>query len=306
MTELDEKIFSRTLRRRDWIIVAVVLVALFFVVGASRAGTVRDGKFRIYFLNVGQGDAILLLSSSGHQVLIDGGPDRSILTQLSSVMPFYDRSLDAVILTHPDADHLAGLVQVLDRYDVGVVIETGMACETALCASWREAVKNENAENVVAYAGYTIDLGDGALLTIISPPSNLEGVLVNKKNNGAIVARLDYKNQNVLLTADIERETEHALLTSNYSGFLDTDILKVGHHGSKNSSLDEFLDAITPKLAVIEVGAKNRYGHPTQEALTRLANHHATVYRTDINGRVTFELDGERIKVIPEKPNVGI
>ncbi len=275
------------IRKSEWVILGglglLAILSLFIAV--------PDGKLHVYFLDVGQGDAIFMQTPSGKQILVDGGPDRTILRRLGEVMPFYDRTIDAVIATHPDADHLAGLAEVLEKYRVSQIIETGMECATALCAEWERIKPKEQA--VISYAklGEEIAIADGVRLLILHPFGELIGQHLTLSNNGGIVAKLLYGEQSLLLMADIEAIVEKKLLLSQIN--LDADFLKIAHHGSKTSTSEEFLKAVTPLAAFIEVGAKNRYGHPTSEVLARLENFRIPYYRTDTDGTIELVLDGK-------------
>lgn len=265
----------------------LALIASFLLVSGH---TLSDGRLHVYFLDVGQGDAIFVQTPSGRQILIDGGPDSTILRRLGEVMPLYDRSLDLVVLTHPDADHLSGLNSVLGRYEVNLIWETGMACATSLCLEWEENKREEGAKVQTAFFGQKIEAGDGVSFLVLHPFEDEKGKIFSKRNNAAIVLKLLYGQQSVLLTADIEKQAETKLLAAGAD--LDADFLKVGHHGSKTSTTAEFLKAVSPLSAFIEVGAKNRYGHPTEEVLSRLENYGVKYYRTDTAGTVELVLDG--------------
>lgn len=276
----------------DGLILGVLIlaaVATFFL-------KLPDGKLHVWFLDIGQGDAIFVQAPDGRQVLIDGGPDGTILRRLGEVMPFYDKTIDMVVLTHPDTDHLAGLVNVLERYKVPLIFETGMACPTSLCARWEEAKEQERSEAINAYLGQEAVLGDDLKLLVLHPFENLESNILSKRNNGGIVLKLIYGSQSVLLTADIEKQVENKLVVSGAD--LNSDFLKVAHHGSKTSTSENFLKAVSPLAAFIGVGAENRYGHPTAEVLSRLENSGVKYYRTDTDGTVELVLDGKNYKII--------
>lgn len=269
-----------------------VLVCLFvFAFSVCRAGRAADGFLRIYFLDVGQGDAIFIETPNGNQVLIDGGPDQTVLQRLGQVMPFFDRSIDVVLLTHPDADHVSGLIPALERYEVGHIIDTKADYGGALQSAWLEAAAQEEAEFKEARSGLVFDLGAGVIMKIIYPFDSLIDKSGNEPNNNSIVAMLEYGELEVLLTGDIETETERRLILNGAD--LDADILKAGHHGSKTSTTEEFLGAVTPQTAIISAGRDNRYGHPHQEVLNRLEKFAVPYYRTDTQGTIVVTSDGE-------------
>lgn len=247
-----------------------------------------DGLLHIYFLNVGQGDAILIHAPDGTQVLIDGGPGARVIQELATVMPITDRSIDVVVATHTDADHLTGLVEVLKQYEVSRIIETGMACVTAVCGAWESAAAGESVERIVAHRGYRIAIGDELSLDVLNPAEDIRGQKLSKTNNGGIVLKMTYKNQTALFTADIEKSVEGQLLA-----VANVDFLKIAHHGSKTSTSQVFLGAASPLVAFIQVGVTNRYGHPTPEVIDRLDKFPGLrYYRNDTNGRIELVLDG--------------
>jgi len=256
----------------------------------------KDGLLKIYFLDVGQGDAIFIETPNGNQVLVDGGPDNSVLQKLGETMPFYDKDIGLVVLTHSDADHLTGLIGVLERYEVENVIYSNIVRKSALYNAWREAVTEEGANIIDPVAGKVIDLGNSVTLAIIHPAESLSGKVMEKVNNESVVLMLKYGETEILLTGDIEAKAERQIILSGAN--LDADILKVAHHGSKTSTIEEFLYEVSPQVAVIQVGAKNRYGHPTKEVLGRLESFGSKLYRTDVDGDIKIISDGQNYQVI--------
>lgn len=277
--------------KAEWAVFAVlvILAAVFISIGKN------DGKLHIYFLNVGQGDAIFIKTPANGQILIDGGPDDSVVRELGKVMPFYDRSIDMVILTHPDADHLNGLIEVLKRYRVGKIAETGILCETPSCQAWQRQKDEERAEVILAYLGNKIISDDGIVFEILHPFENIEGKKVSQKNNTSLILKLIYGGHSLLLTGDIEKIVENKIVLSRID--INSDFLKIPHHGSKTSTTEDFLRAASPLTAFINVGAKNRYGHPAKEVIERLENFLIPYYRTDINGRIEITLDGRDYQI---------
>lgn len=276
------------------VVIGVCLLVL--AVSTTSSANQKDGLLKIYFLDVGQGDAIFIETPNGSQVLIDGGPDNQVLSELSRAMPFYDRNIDLVISTHSDADHITGLIEVLGRYDVENIVYSGIVRKSSLYGAWQEAVLEEGAGIVDPVAGKTIDLGNGVTMEILNPVESLVGKVVEKTNNDSVVAMLKYGKTEVLLTGDIETKAERQIIMSGAD--LNADILKIAHHGSKTSTTEEFMYEVSPQVAVIQVGAKNRYGHPTPEVLNRLENSGIKYYRTDLDGTVKVVSDGENYQVI--------
>ncbi len=247
----------------------------------------------VTFFDVGQGDAIFIEVPNGNQILIDGGPNDAVLAKLGRAMPFWDRSLDLLILTHPDADHLNGLLEVLRRYDVGMVLETGVLHSTPQYQEWRQLLEERGVRVVMVERGQRISFGRGAEMDILAPFENYSGKLVGKVNNTSIVGRFVHGENSLLLTGDIEKLVERRLVFDSLNSsfiILNSDVLKIPHHGSKTSSSEEFLRAVSPEVAIIQVG-QNRYGHPTQEVLERLAAIGAKILRNDLDGDIRMISD---------------
>ncbi len=281
----------RILSKTEWAVFVFLAASVILSFAALRAEAGNDGLLHVYFLDVGQGDAEFIQAPNGNQILIDGGPDNKVIQELAKVMPFYDRSIDLVILTHPHADHLNGLLEVLKRYDVGKIIENNINYNSAEYAEWNKAKLQSGI--VQAEKGQIIDLGDDIKLKIIYPKTSGSSGAQTVKNphDYAIVSKLDYGQESVLFTADAEAKVENKLVNEGAS--LDSQFLKVGHHGSKTSSSAAFLRAVKPELAFIEVGVKNRYGLPHPSIIERLENSGIKYYRTDINGTIDLMLDGK-------------
>jgi competence protein ComEC len=257
-----------------------------------------DGKLHVVFLDVGQGDAIFIETPAGAQILIDGGPEGStLLSELGGQMPFWDRTLDLIVLTHPDADHLTGLIPTLERYDVRAVMLRELPHETDLTEAWKKALADEGATLLRGEAATHIALSDGVTLDVLHPGPALVADSDADTNNNSIVLRLTYGDVAFLLPGDIQTKVEQALVRSGV--YLRSTVLKLPHHGSKTSASQVFLDAVRPQVAVISVGAENSFRHPSAEVLERLDD--MLVYRTDQNGRVAITSDGRRLWMDTER-----
>lgn len=285
----SEKKFRR-LSKSEWLVFVLILCGAIISFLALETSAKTDGLLKVYFLNVGQGDAQFIQAPNGNQVLIDGGPNSGILQELSKIMPFYDRSIDLVILTHPHADHLTGLLAVLKRYQVSKIIENYVPYETSEYSEWNQA--KLQSQVIEAENGQIVDLGDGVKLNIIYPleSGSIEGKVKNP-HDFMIVSRLDYGEESVLFTGDMEDKIEKKLVGLGVP--IESQFLKVGHHGSKTSTTEEFLKAVKPLVAFIGVGARNRYGHPHPTVLQRLENFGIKYYRMDIDGTKELALDGK-------------
>lgn len=244
----------------------------------------------VTFFDTGQGDSIFIEVPNGNQILIDGGPSDRILGKLGRTMPFWDRSIDLMILTHPHADHVTGLFEALKRYDVGMVLESGSEYGTPEYKEWHELLRKKKVPVVIAHAGQKIIAGRSATLDVLSPWENFVGVSLKNPHDTNISTRMRYGSTTALLMGDAERPIEYRLV-AEMDNALRSDILKVGHHGSKTSSSAEFLAVVRPQIAVIQVGRKNRYGHPAQEVLDRLAAIGAKILRNDLDGDIKIESD---------------
>ena len=196
-------------------------------------------------------------------------------------MPLYDRDLDILVISHTDADHITGLIETLERYDVDLIIRSNIKCSSALCTALDQEIKKEDAKEWIVEAGDQVSLGNNIYLNILYPFN--EEDIDSKVNNNSVVAKLVSKNSSLLLTGDIEKKVEQKLVFSDID--ISANLLKLPHHGSKTSSTEEFLDLVNPNLAFINVGF-NRYGHPSTEVIERLEKRGIKYYRTDVDGDV--------------------
>ncbi|MBI2612236.1 MBL fold metallo-hydrolase [Candidatus Kaiserbacteria bacterium] len=251
----------------------------------------RGGILTVSFLDVGQGDAIFIDAPSGRQVLIDGGPDRSVLRELGKLMPWYDRSIDVVIATHPDADHISGLVDVLQRYRVQYIFHPGVEKSTGPAESMLVSVAKEGANEVYARRGQIIELGDGAYIEILFPDRDVSDV---ETNTASIIAHVVYGATSFILTGDAPQSIEKYLVQLDGSE-LHSNILKAGHHGSKTSSSELFVGFVNPEYAVFSHGCDNSYGHPHKEVVDLFARFEIPTLDTCTEGTVTFVSDGQKV-----------
>ena len=273
-------------------LIALVLAASFvWYVVFTQA---HDG-LRVAVLNVGQGDSIFFETPSGSQVLIDGGPGRAVLAELGRVMPAYDRSIDMIIATHTDNDHLAGLVEVIKNYSVGMVAVNGASASTTVFENWQTLLKEKHPDIKIVRAGDRALLDHGVTLDFLGPFNEDFMLKLTKPNEAMVVSRLAYGESSFLFMGDIEKGDELRLAQSGAD--IESDVLKVAHHGSKYTSTDLFLNKVRPAYEVISVGARNTYGHPAPETLERLGKIGAKLFRTDRSGRVIFSSDGASLRV---------
>lgn len=257
-------------------------------------------RLTVTFLDVGQGDAILIRSPAGHRILVDGGPSGEAISEaLGRHLPFWDRHLDLVVLTHLHQDHVTGLVTVLERYDVDQVLAPPLPEDAwAVDRAWQEALEREHAAISEPVAGQWIDLGGGAWLSVLHPPPSTPAVLADAgEDANSVVLKLTLGEASFLLAADLTAKGE-TYLTNRHADLRAT-VLKVAHHGSAGSTSADFLAAVQPLTAVVSVGQDNAYDLPSPETLGRLAPR--PVFRTDLNGDIEISTDGERLWVEVEK-----
>ena len=267
-----------------YVIAAGSVLAL--ILGGIICYQINYQDLKVIFFNVGQGDAILI-SEGSHQVLIDGGRNGKVmLEKLGKFVPFWDRNIEAVIATHPDQDHIGGLVEVLAKYKVDFILETNAKSDSATYKAFEENIAKSGAEKIEAKKGIALKFPDGTTLAILHPFFEVPEASEYNSNDNSIVARLELSNDSFLFTGDLLEKEELALIGSKQN--LSSNVLKVAHHGSKYSTSAEFLDAVKPAEAIISVG-NNSYGHPAQEVITRLSEHGVKIYRTDEIGDIIYE-----------------
>ena len=259
----------------------------------------EEQGLNVYVLSVGQGDAIYVRAPSGRDMLIDTGPSDRVVRELESVMPSADRSLDILLLTHTDTDHVGGSAEVLSRLSVGMIIEGGGTASSSAYERYRQHAREQEILRSIVHTGDIIHLDDEVAFHVLLPrPEDVRAKTNGAKlgpNDIAVVGRLLHGTSSMLLTADIERRGEVALATSDAD--LSSDVLKVGHHGSRYSSWVQFLHRVQPQIAAISVG-KNNYGHPSEFALDRLKSEKSQILRTDTMGRIHFRSLGEGFVVV--------
>jgi competence protein ComEC len=266
---------------------SVGILAVVAVLVWSAAWRAHPGVLTVSFLDIGQGDSIFIESPTGRQMLVDGGLDRTVLRELGSVMPWWDRSIDVVVATHPDADHISGLVDVLQRYRVSYIFQPGIGHNTSQAESLLSSVAQEGAQEMIARRGQIVDLGGGAYFEILHPDRD---VATAETNEGCIVGRVVYGDTAFMLTCDAPIGVEQYLAALGTD--LHADVLKAGHHGSRTSSSPLFVGLVSPQWGVFSRGCDNKYGHPHAETVAVFKKFGIPVVDTCTDGRVTFVSDG--------------
>lgn len=270
-------------------------LGLLFIFGAQDAG-----RLRIIACDVGQGDGILIVSPNGQQIIIDGGPGTKIVDCLGNKMPFWDRTIEMIVLTHPQRDHLEGLLGVLNRYKVKMIVQTEVENQTELYRQWQKQVEEEGAKKYRPKAGDRLIVGKMAFDVLWPTEEKLElWKLAEPRdlNESSIVMRLSSGQFCAYLTGDIPKEILEKLIDKPCQ------VLKIAHHGSKTGTNEQILNLARPQMAIIQVG-KNSFGHPHKEVLDFLSSKGVKILRNDINGIITIKSDGETFRVGLEKSSV--
>jgi competence protein ComEC len=249
----------------------------------------NNGKLIVAFLDVGQGDAVYIQAPNGNQVLIDGGVNKSVLRQLNKIMPFYDRSIDVIIATHPDKDHIGGLPDILDRYKIDFFLDSGNESDSSTYLELLRLTEAMGIKSIQAKRGMVIVLDNKVFLNILFPDRDVSLV---ESNTASVIAQLVYGETEFMLTGDSPKAIENYLVMLDGEN-LESDVLKVGHHGSKTSSSEAFVGFVQPKYSVISAGKDNTYGHPHQEVLDILKQFGSTILSTQDKGMIVFKSDGE-------------
>lgn len=282
------------MRRRAEIIIVLGLLtvsALLVYVHFTK----QNPKFGVTFFNIGQGDSALIRFDNGQKMLVDCGPDKKILSKLGSALPFYDRTIDYLVVTHPDTDHYGGCADVLDRYNVGeIIVNSSRKEDDPYWQLWNKKMLAEGAKIKIMADPEEWEIG-GSTLHFLAPDSSLKLAAKDTEgNNASIVFRLENAGESFLFTGDMEMPLEDALVQKYCSTTLHdcpalrADILKVGHHGSDSSSGEEFLSEVDPEEAIVSVG-KNTFGHPSFRVLKKLQRAGAQILRADELGDIIRE-----------------
>ncbi len=256
--------------------------------------SLTDKYLKIVFLDVGQGDAIYIEAPNGKQMLIDGGPDAKLLSSLAKVMPFADRSIDIILATHGDQDHIGGFPLLLENYKVGNIIENGAISNSKVFVSLEEKVNKNKINKIIARKGMHVilDQNRNIYFDILFPDRD---ILNFESNDGSIVGKLVYGHECFMFTGDATTYTENLIEWNESDNILKCDVLKLGHHGSHTSSSELWLEKVEPSIAIISVDKNNKYGHPHQDVLDRLKKLNIPFLSTADKGSIIFKTDGEKL-----------
>lgn len=279
-----------------------VFVVLAFASTTFLSYIEENGKLKVVFFDVGQGDSILIRTPEGNDILIDGGPNGRVVQKLGEQLPFFDKDIEFVVLTHPHADHLTGLIEVLKRYNVLKVLINGVENKNDFFDNWQKGLEEEGSE--IEIVNFESDFSiDGINFDVLWPKENIikeEGEDESEfLNDNSVVIKLTYGNNSFLFTGDITEDTEEKIIgeLENFNQDEGTQVLKVPHHGSKYSNSEEFIETLNPDYSVIQVG-KNNYGLPALRTVRRLQRI-SEVFRNDENGDIVFLCDKEDCGINP-------
>lgn len=280
------------LRKYRWLIIVLLILAGLFIGIGLYIRAHQPHYLKVAFLDIGQGDSIYIEAPNGKQMLIDGGPDATVLSRLAQVMPFGDRSIDIVLATHDDADHIGGLPSVIDHYAVTDIVQNGVTSETQTYKSLQAEAEKHNLKKIIARRSMriTLDSKAGVYFDVLFPDRDMSSAT---SNDGSIVGKLTYGTESFMFTGDATKFSELMIMQYGNTEALHSQVLKLGHHGSRTSSSELWLEAVHPDVAIISAGLHNRYGHPHQETLDRLAALHIPFLATYQLGTIVFQTDGK-------------
>jgi len=273
-------------------LIAALLLAVFLwtTISQNASSDTVTSTAEVNFLDVGQGDAILVNLPGSVQALIDGGPDSRVLNQLVRYMPKFDKKIEYVFASHPDADHIGGLPSVLQSYEVGEFVETGKTSDSQVFKKMKNEVSQKKIAVKTIRQGDMVDLSGKAKMEVLYPDEN--AVKSATTNNVSEVMRFYYQGGTVMFTGDAEVETMDKILSSEPKDKIKSDILKVPHHGASSAYDQKFLEEVAPEFVVISVGKNNKYGHPAEVVLNALKSLNAKIFRIDELGTISFVWSG--------------
>ncbi len=279
-------------KSEQWTLAAIIVLLLICVGIWVAVHDTAHRSLRVSFLDVGQGDAIFVETPSGRQVLIDGGPGTEVLRKLPTVMPWYDRSLDLIIGTHADLDHIGGLIEIMPRFRVENALVPSTAGNTEAWRAYLNALQGERGAAILeARRGERIDLGDQVYIEVLFPDRALPHI---ETNSGCVITRVVYRDTSFMLPCDAPDEIEYYLALLD--GFnLKSNVLKAGHHGSKTSSLPLFVGLVDPEYVVFSRGCDNTYGHPAAQTVVTFERFNIPMLDTCEEGTITFLSNGARV-----------
>lgn len=270
------------------IIVTTVIWAGYF----NENSADQNKDLKVYFLDVGQGDSEYIKIPGGYDILIDGGPDNKVLNELGKVMEINDHEINLIVLTHPHADHITGLIDILDRYKVDEIWESGVDYPSAIYDAFKSKIKEKNISDIDVIAEEQKNINN-VQFKVIYPLSSLQNKTINNINNSSVITKLNYNKFNALFLGDAEKDTQKQILNKLST----TTVVKVAHHGSINGLFEDLYKITRPAIAIISVGVKNTYGHPAPSTIKLLQQYAIRIYRTDQNSTIEIDSDGVNYSV---------
>ena len=287
---MSAKGFRSWIIRHPLLLVAVGLFVIDIIIGLQFFAQRR--VLTVAFLDVGQGDAVFIQAPNGNQLLYDAGPPSgALLRSLSDVMPFYDRSIDVAVLSHPDMDHVGGFLDVFSRFAVSAVLLSGANSENGIYDEVVQTIAGNHTAHFIARKGMQVNLGDGVVVDVLYPDRDTTRM---ETNEASIVLRIHYGETAFLLSGDLPSALEEYVVAREGSN-LHANVIKLGHHGSRTSTSPLFLVAVHPDIAVVSAGLNNRYGHPHKEVLDELKEFNIPALSTATEGSIIFESDGSQV-----------
>ena len=282
----------KLLNKKNLKYLPIILLTIFAVVlWYLNFDSHKSGYLKVVFLDVGQGDSIYIEAPNGKQMLVDGGGDSVVLSRLAQVMPFGDRSIDVVVNTNADQDHLGGLVEVLKKYKVNIAVESGVKKDTVAYKSFEEEIVKNKIDRKLAKRGMQIilDAEKNIYFDILFPDRDISRF---ESNDASVVGKLVYGNKAFMLTGDATKYTENLIMWNESLSMLKSSVLKLGHHGSNTSSSELWLEKVNPEVAIVSAGKNNKYGHPSKSTLDNLNKLKIPYEITYEKGNIVFETDG--------------
>lgn len=270
-----------------------VFVGIAILIGSIAFPLLQSPRLHVAFLDIGQGDAIWIQAPNGRELLIDSGPDQSVLESIGKEKSFFDNTIDMVLATHSDKDHIGGFPYIFDRYQIPLVIESEISSPTIIDKTFTQRIISESSNRLLVRTGERIVLDPryGIVVDILFPDQNTTGW---ETNEASVIIKITYGSTSFLLTGDSPSEVEQ-FLVKTYGEQLKSDVLKLGHHGSKTSSSAEFLETVQPSIAIVSAGLGNKYGHPHEEVIEKTEDVHAQILETAQLGTINCYSDGKTV-----------